>query len=87
MPDQENPSDASWFERPRNVNLMISVLIVASAIVVLAGLFDHPHAYFPLEETFGFQAWFGFAAFVAVVFLGRLLRLFVRREEDYYDND
>ena len=55
-------------------------------MLVLADLFyENPHPHFELETSFGFQAWFGFVSFVAVVFLGRFLRLFVRREEDYYD--
>lgn len=78
--------DASWFERPRNVSLLITLLCIACAGLVLADLFyENPHPHFPVETSFGFHAWFGFIAFVAVVFLGRLLRLIVRRDEDYYD--
>jgi hypothetical protein len=87
MPDHETPTDASWFQRPRNINLMISVLAVVCAGTVLAQLVYHPHGHFPLEETFGFHAWFGFVTFVVIVYLGRGLRLIVGRKEDYYDND
>ena len=87
MPDHETPNDASWFERPRNINLMIAVLVIVCAGTVLAQRFCHPHGHFPLEDSFGFQAWFGFVAFVVIVFLGRALRMIVGREEDYYDND
>lgn len=66
---------------------MIAVLVIACAGLVLSQLLQPFHAHFPLEESFGFQAWFGFVAFVVIVFLGRALRLFVRRDEDYYDND
>ena len=45
----------------------------------------HP-AEFAVEEVFGFEAMFGFAAFVAVVFLGTGLRLVIMRDEDYYDS-
>ena len=45
----------------------------------------HP-AEFAVEEVFGFEAMFGFAAFVAVVFLGTGLRLIIMRDEDYYDS-
>jgi len=87
MPNHETPTDASWFERPRNINLMIAVLLIVCTGLVLAELFYPPHGHFPLEETFGFQAWFGFVAFIVIVYLGRGLRMIVRREEDYYDND
>jgi hypothetical protein len=84
--DHPPGGDASWFERPRNINLLITLLCIVCAGLVLADLFYvNPHPHFPIETTFGFQAWFGFVAFVVVVFLGSLLRLIVRRDEDYYD--
>jgi uncharacterized membrane protein len=79
----------SWFER--NVNTIIIGLIVACVLTVLAQLvfpmFDEHHPpHFPqYENMIGFQAIFGFAAFVIVVFLGKGLRLIIKRKEDYYD--
>lgn len=65
---------------------MILGLFALGAVLVLADLFyENPHPHFPVETSFGFQAWFGFVAFIVVVFLGRLLRVFVRRPEDFYD--
>lgn len=81
-------TDASFFDKPRNINLMIGVLVVLCLATVLADLFyTNPHAHFDIETTFGFQAWFGFLAFVIIVFLGRAMRLIVKRPEDYYDPD
>lgn len=82
----DNPS---WFER--NVNLLIIGLVVACLLSLVAEwlfrpFFDEKHPpHFKLENLFGFQAMFGFAAFVIVVFLGRILRLIVKRPEGYYD--
>lgn len=87
---ESSVSDSSWIER--NVNLLIGGLVVACigtlvAQFVYRPLFDDHHpAHFEVESIFGFEAVFGFVAFVTVVFLGRLLRLFVRRDEDYYDS-
>ncbi|MEZ6091430.1 MAG: hypothetical protein R3C05_26115 [Pirellulaceae bacterium] len=76
----------SWFERPENVNRLIGGLLGVCVALVLADLFySNPHPHFSIETSFGFQAWFGFVAFVVIVFLGRLLRVIVRRPEDYYD--
>lgn len=87
MTETKPPSDPSWFEKPRSINLMIGALVLACVALVLADLFyENPHPHFPKwENVFGFQAWFGFIAFVIIVFLGRLLRVIVRRPEDYYD--
>ena len=81
----ETKGEPSWFERPGNINLMIVGLCLVCTGLVLAEFLYEPHPHFDIEKIFGFQAWFGFLAFVAVVFLGRLLRLIVKREEDYYD--
>lgn len=88
-------TDLSWAER--NVNWIIIGLVVACILTVVAQmlsgpvfdmpLFDEHHpAHFEIENLLGFQAMFGFAAFVVVVFLGRGLRMIVMRKEDYYDS-
>ncbi len=78
--------DSSWFEQPANVRRLIGGLIVACIGLALADLFyKNDHAYFAIEETFAFQAWFGFVVFVVIVLLGTALRPLIRREEDYYD--
>ena len=89
--DNHLPDDSSWFER--NVNTIIIGLVIACVLTALAQLdviyglgFDEHHPpHFRQETWFGFQALFGFIAFVVVVFLGRALRLIVARSEDYYD--
>ena len=84
--DGDHPIDSSWFDQPSNVRKIIIGLVVLCVCLVFADLFytnDHP--YFAVETFFGFQAWVGFLAFVVIVFLGRFLRLIVRREENYYD--
>ena len=75
-----------WFEKPGNVWLLIGALVVVCTLLGVADLFyENDHAHFELEKSFGFQAWFGFVVFVVVVFLGALLRLIIKRDEDYYD--
>lgn len=82
------PAEMSWFERPENIRKLIIGLVIACVAVSLADLFyTNPHPHFGIESSFAFQAWFGFVTFVVIVFLGRVLRLFVSRPEDYYDRD
>lgn len=90
QPSSEHVStDPSWIES--NVNLVIYGLVGACVLTIVAQLAlglgfteEHP-AHFPEEEWVGFSAAFGFVAFVAVVFIGRGLRLIVKRDEGYYD--
>ena len=88
--DDSHAGEQSWLER--NVNLAIWALVIACigtliGQLVLSPMFDEHHpAHFEIETVFGFSGVFGFVAFVAVVYLGRFLRLFVKRDEDYYDS-
>ncbi|WP_404306558.1 hypothetical protein [Neorhodopirellula lusitana] len=87
-PHDTSGDSASWFERPSNVRKLIMGLVVACVLLAAADFFyTNPHPHFAIESSFAFQAWFGFVTFVVIVFLGRLLRLFVSRPEDYYDGD
>ena len=88
--DTLQDDEGSWCER--NVNQFIAGLVIACIATLVAQLIfspmfdDHHPAHFEIESIFGFEAIFGFVAFVAVVFLGWLLRFFVKRDEDYYDS-
>lgn len=76
-----------WFDQPANVRKLIIALVVVCAGLLAAELFyTNPHPHFEVEQLFGFHALIGFVAFVTVVILGKVLRLFVRRPEDYYDS-
>lgn len=76
----------AWIYRQEYIRKMIYMLFAACvAVISLDLLYENEHPHFELETFFGFQAWLGFIAFVVVVFLGRLLRIFVGRPENYYD--
>ena len=83
----EHADDQSWFEKPSNIRLMIIGLVIVCIGLVLAEFtYENHHPHFPkYEGIMGFQALFGFVAFVVVVFLGMGLRLIIKRDEDYYD--
>ena len=86
VPIEPNPQPG-WFERPQNIRKLIWGLVAVSVAAIVAELLwpnHHPH--FEIEKIPGFQAAFGFAAFVIVVMLGKVLRLVVSRPEDYYDS-
>lgn len=85
---QHSGASPSFFERPENVRRLIWGLVAACVLLVLADFFyTNPHPHFePLETSLGFQAWFGFLAFAVVVFLGKMLRLVIMRDEDYYES-
>ncbi len=59
--------------------------IAVLAIIVLADLLVDHHAGFVIDGTFGFGAWFGFLACMALIFGSKALSLILRRPDTYYD--
>ena len=42
---------------------------------------------FGIEDSFGFFAWYGFVSCVGMIVFAKLLGLFLKRPEDYYEKD
>lgn len=76
-----------WLVRPHNIKRLWIAFIVILVLMVIPGLFLRPHAYFGLDGSFGFFAWYGFAACAAIVIIARLLGFFLKRGDTYYHND
>jgi hypothetical protein len=74
-----------WLDQPRNVNKIVRALYLICAILVLLDLFYDKHAHFAFENWFGFYAGYGFIMCVVLVLAAKALRLFLQRDEDYYD--
>ena len=71
---------------------LVKLLYAGCGLVLLANLglrfFTHAydHAHFSFETWPAFVSLFGFAGFCALVFGAKILRLLVKRPEDYYDD-
>ena len=74
-----------WLDDPRNVKKIVYALFGICALLFGADLFVHKHPHFFFEEWFGFFALFGFFACVALVLAAKVLRVLLKRDEDYYD--
>lgn len=73
------------FDNPQNVNRLIWFFYAMLALLLVADFFIHKHGYFPWEDKPQFFAAYGFVCCVLVIFIAKLLRVFVRRDEDHYD--
>ena len=58
---------------------------VSLVILLVLDLFIPKHGHFALENAPSFYAVYGFIACVSLIFVAKLLRLLVKRKEDYYD--
>ena len=82
------PSDSSdhWLVRPATIRwLWIGSIVVLAGLVLLDLVIEH-HPHFGIDGTFGFGAWFGFLACVALVLFAKLLGALFKRPDTYYDH-
>jgi hypothetical protein len=75
-----------WLDDPRHVRLLWRAFIGVLALTVLAEAFVALHPAFGVESLFGFNAWFGFLACIAMIVLARALALWLKRPDTYYDD-
>lgn len=78
--------DDHWLTRPETIRKLWILFAAILAVTVLADLFVAHHPHFGLDGTFGFGAWFGFASCVALVLFAKLLGVFLKRPDTYYDD-
>lgn len=83
MSDRTQPH---WLVRPKTIRgLWIAGGIVLAILVALDLLIDR-HPVFGIEAAFGFYAWYGLLACLAMVIAAKALGSFLKRPEDYYDD-
>ena len=84
-----------WLDQPRNIDRLYWGLVIVCVILGVADLVwftlgkadvvHYRHAYFGWDGLPNFYGFFGFAAFWCIVIIGKNLRRFLWRSEDYYD--
>jgi hypothetical protein len=76
-----------WLQRPGTTRLLKIALGVLLVLSLIPDFFIHQHAYFGIEDRFGFYAWYGFGAAVVLVVVAKVLGIFIRRKDTYYERD
>ena len=76
-----------WLLRKDNIRKLWIIFIAILAMTVIAGLFVHQHQPFGIEDSCCFFAWYGFVSCVGMIVFAKLLGLFLKRPEDYYEKD
>jgi hypothetical protein len=80
-----------WLYRPENQPKLWALLFLILLLSLLPELFIHHHSHFPqlafkLDTRVGFYAWYGFITCAAMVVLAKVLGIFLKRPDDYYDD-
>jgi hypothetical protein len=80
------PHGDHWLARASTLALLWVVFGVILILLLLADLVVQHHPLFGLDATFGFSAWYGFAACVALVLFAKALGAVLKRPDTYYDD-
>ncbi len=73
------------FDTKKNINKLLIFFYSCLVLLLIIDPFIPKHADFPWEEAPNFFAAYGFGACVMLIFVARILRIFLKRGEDYFD--
>lgn len=80
-----------WLYRPSSVPKLWIIQAVILVLAVLPEFFVHHHSNFveqgiTIDTAFGFYAWYGFLTCAAMVVGAKILGIFLKRKERYYED-
>lgn len=75
-----------WLTRPATIRILWIALYVVLALTVLAELVYPVEGHFGIDGSFGFNAWYGFAVCAAMILVAKLLGVWLKRRDTYYDD-
>ena len=81
----EMKRELKLFEKSENVKRFLWFFYAFLVVLLIVDFFVHKHAAFPWEATPAFFAAYGFSSCVLLIFMAKALRIFIKRDEDYYD--
>lgn len=77
--------DLKIFDKSENVKKFLACFYASLIALLIIDFFIHKHAEFPWESAPDFFAVYGFISCVGLIFIAKVLRIFIKRDEDYYD--
>ena len=73
------------FDKPENVKKLLLIFYAFLVVLLISDFFIHKHAEFPWEDAPGFFAFYGYLSCVGLIFIAKVLRFFLKKDENYYD--
>jgi hypothetical protein len=74
-----------WFDKPENKRTLWICLYAFCGLLVIPDFFTHRHVHFGYDGFLGFYALLGFVSCAALILFSKLVALFLKAKEDYYD--
>ncbi len=73
------------FDKPKNIKRFLTIFYASLGVLLIIDFFIHKHGDFPVEAAPDFFAAYGFFSCVLLIFIAKILRKLIKRDEDYYD--
>ena len=77
--------ELTFLDSSQNRRRVRKYFYISLVLLLALDLFIPKHGHFAWEETPFFFAVYGFIGCVSLIFVAKVLRLLVKRKEDYYD--
>ncbi len=77
---------SGWFDKKENLKLFLRIFYIILALLLLVDFFIEKHSAFGFDGVPNFFAAYGFISCVLLVLIARVLRKFLMKDENYYDN-
>lgn len=74
-----------FFYRKEVIRTILNVFYALALLLLVVDFVIHRHIYTDIESFKGFYAIYGFVACTILVFIAKWMRIFLIRDEDYYD--
>jgi len=80
-----------WLYRASSRSKLWVIQLIILLLVLLPEFFVHHHPHFEAQGVhtdtrFGFHAWYGFLTCTAMVVSAKVLGIFLKRKDTYYDD-
>lgn len=76
-----------WLTRPATIRKLWLIFAAVLAATVVAELGVPHEAHFVVDGTFAFHAWYGFLSCAALIGMAKLLGIFLKRPDTYYEEE
>ena len=73
------------FDKPKNVKRFLGLFYASLAVLLVIDFFIPKHEIFLWEGAPDFFAAYGFFSCVLLIFIAKVLRILIKRDENYYD--
>lgn len=77
---------SGWFDKRKNLVLFLRIFYASLAVLLVVDFFIEKHPAFGFDGVTNFSAAYGFISCVLLVLIAKVLRLFLMKDESYYDD-